>query len=413
MSGTQVVDRAQDVSVAVHVQEPGLTTVTVVGELDHSSESVLTAALAEAWDAWPESVTVDLREVTFVNARGLACLLRTSRTRSARGARLVLQCRPGLVARLLVLVGLARHVEEVLATDPAPARLELVSTPGPDGATPAPTRPRLSAVRATGAEPVQPGAYPGLRALPTPVVDRPATAAGPSTTPPPSRCPAAAGRAALVALDRALAGAGGDVECTRRAVLDHVLQAVPGAQHSSLTTTAARRSQGDTMSSSAAAADLAALQRRSGEGPVLDCIRAEAEVYTRDLHADQRWPLLARRAARGAAHSLLTFRLEHEGQRLGALSMHSDRSDAFGTDARELAGQLAARAATGLGNAQLRRALHRAVASRDVIGQAKGILMARHGLTADQAFDVLAQVSQQRNTPVVDLAEALARTGQL
>ena len=55
--------------------------------------------------------------------------------------------------------------------------------------------------------------------------------------------------------------------------------------------------------------------------------------------------------------------------------------------------------------------LEEALLSRDVIGQAKGILMERHHLTADQAFEELRQASQKRNRKVRDMAAELAETG--
>jgi AmiR/NasT family two-component response regulator len=51
--------------------------------------------------------------------------------------------------------------------------------------------------------------------------------------------------------------------------------------------------------------------------------------------------------------------------------------------------------------------------NRDVIGQAKGILMERFKITAEQAFDVLAKVSQDTNRKVSAVAEDLTRTGTL
>ena len=56
--------------------------------------------------------------------------------------------------------------------------------------------------------------------------------------------------------------------------------------------------------------------------------------------------------------------------------------------------------------------LRRALASRDVIGQAKGILMERLKVTADEAFALLVQASQHKNIRVAGLASALADTGE-
>ena len=55
--------------------------------------------------------------------------------------------------------------------------------------------------------------------------------------------------------------------------------------------------------------------------------------------------------------------------------------------------------------------LQRALESRSVIDQAKGILMERYKLTADSAFQTLARVSMQTNIKLRELAETLVRTG--
>jgi AmiR/NasT family two-component response regulator len=54
-----------------------------------------------------------------------------------------------------------------------------------------------------------------------------------------------------------------------------------------------------------------------------------------------------------------------------------------------------------------------AVLNRDVIGQAKGILMERHRITADAAFALLAEASQRKNVKLADVAAHLVETGEL
>jgi AmiR/NasT family two-component response regulator len=56
--------------------------------------------------------------------------------------------------------------------------------------------------------------------------------------------------------------------------------------------------------------------------------------------------------------------------------------------------------------------LRKALASRDVIGQAKGVLMERFKLSAEEAFGLLVQASQNRNIRVADLGSELAETGE-
>jgi AmiR/NasT family two-component response regulator len=99
----------------------------------------------------------------------------------------------------------------------------------------------------------------------------------------------------------------------------------------------------------------------------------------------------------------------------GSLTLYATASDAFDTAQRNLAAALAAQAALALGAAFVEleagvreEQLREAIESRDVIGQAKGILMAREGCTADAAFDVLRRASQRENMKLRDIAARLA-----
>ncbi|ANZ28597.1 hypothetical protein A4U64_27395 (plasmid) [Rhodococcus sp. WB1] len=71
---------------------------------------------------------------------------------------------------------------------------------------------------------------------------------------------------------------------------------------------------------------------------------------------------------------------------------------------------LATRAAVAVIAAQREEQFRSALASRDIIGQAKGILMDRFSVDADRAFGLLRQLSQDRNAPLVEIARKLAET---
>ncbi|MGH7011713.1 MAG: ANTAR domain-containing protein, partial [Caulobacteraceae bacterium] len=64
-----------------------------------------------------------------------------------------------------------------------------------------------------------------------------------------------------------------------------------------------------------------------------------------------------------------------------------------------------ANARTFWANEELRHNLEVALETRGVIDQAKGILMAREGYSADQAFDTLSRASQRANRKVHELAQ--------
>lgn len=103
-----------------------------------------------------------------------------------------------------------------------------------------------------------------------------------------------------------------------------------------------------------------------------------------------------------------------DGRPVGALNLYSTDSGAFDDTAVDAARSFADHAAVAAANAgvhadavELARNLQRALASRAVIDQAKGILMGRHRITADAAFRLLADRSQQTNRKLRDLAAEL------
>ena len=85
----------------------------------------------------------------------------------------------------------------------------------------------------------------------------------------------------------------------------------------------------------------------------------------------------------------------------------------FDTEARQIAGLFGVQASMLLYGAQAANQLQHAVDSRDVIGQAKGILMERYAVDEGQAFRVLTRVSQSTHRKLHDVAEELARTREL
>jgi len=152
-----------------------------------------------------------------------------------------------------------------------------------------------------------------------------------------------------------------------------------------------------------------AIQSETGEGPCLDAIREHDVFQTDDLAGEARWPKFARRAAEetGVA-SILSFRLFIEEDTMGALNLYSKETSAFDAEDRAVGSIFAAHAAVALSAARKQDCLEQAIETRDVIGQAKGILMARQHVTADEAFDMLRRGSQRLNIKLRELAEQVA-----
>ena len=170
------------------------------------------------------------------------------------------------------------------------------------------------------------------------------------------------------------------------------------------------------------ALDLDEAQYDRGDGPCLHTARNGVSVEIGDTRVDDRWPDYAGYVAEHGVLSVLAVPLilAGEEQVAGSLNIYARAAEAFDEASREVATGFAPYAAVAAGTVQAYRGaretadnLHRALESQAVIEQAKGILIERHRLTADQAFQALATVSMNRNVKVRAIAEHLVLTGEL
>lgn len=202
-----------------------------------------------------------------------------------------------------------------------------------------------------------------------------------------------------------------DVKQTLQKIVDLAVETIQGCDHAGVTLLNGR------LASTAAASDevpetVDAIQYETGEGPCLDAIRNHEIYSTGDLGTEHRWPRFSSRAQRETGiTSMLSFRLFVAADTLGALNLYSKRHDAFDDEARAVGSVFAAHAALALSNAIHDEQLEEALRSRDVIGQAKGILMAQQGVDEDKAFDMLRRASQRLNVKLRDLATEVAQSG--
>jgi hypothetical protein len=160
------------------------------------------------------------------------------------------------------------------------------------------------------------------------------------------------------------------------------------------------------------------LQHVTGEGPCLDAITQKLIFYAEELDSDARWPQFGPRATSAGIRSLLALPLVNDA-RPGALNLYARYPNAFGVVDRGKAVILASLATLALSAAhshedEKRRSdnLHLALNSRELIGQAEGILMQRERVTADQAFDILRRASQHLNVKLREVAQNLVDTGE-
>ena len=204
----------------------------------------------------------------------------------------------------------------------------------------------------------------------------------------------------------------GDVPATLDSITTAAVQTVPGTDWAGVSLVRGRRVSSEA-STDVRVADLDGLQTEAGEGPCLDALRKQETVLVGDFHAERRWPRFAAAAVQLGVGSSLSFQLFTDGDNLGALNLYAAEPFAFDDDAVVVGQVLAAHAAIALAAARQETNLRTAMDRRDLIGQAKGILMERHRLTAAQAFSVLVEASSHTNRKLFDVAEELTATGSM
>ncbi len=208
----------------------------------------------------------------------------------------------------------------------------------------------------------------------------------------------------MAAVARSLRREHKDLDGTLTAIAESAVMNVPAAEDSSITTVL----QGKFVHSAAAAGEIGArcdaLQGELGEGPCLESAIEQRTIRIDDMTTDVRWPRFAVEAAALGVRSMICFQLYVEGFNFGSLNLHSARARAFDAEAESIGSLFAAHAAIAFSSAREEQQIRAALTTRDVIGQAKGMLMERYKLGAQAAFAMLATLSQESNVKLADIA---------
>lgn len=156
-------------------------------------------------------------------------------------------------------------------------------------------------------------------------------------------------------------------------------------------------------------------QNSTNQGPCLDALRDGKQVVTGDLDVDVRWPLFGARVKEIGVRVMICTPMEAAGRRLGALTLISRTTEfaAQEDDVSVMATVFAAHAAVALAGARQVQDMNAALTHRDVIGQAKGILMERFKVTPDVAFAMLVRTSSITNVKLQLVCDRLCQTGTL
>ena len=157
------------------------------------------------------------------------------------------------------------------------------------------------------------------------------------------------------------------------------------------------------------------LQIETGEGPCMSSIAEKATFHIRDMNKDTTWPVFSKRAAGATGISSLVGYVLRVGEgSLGAMNVMSRRVNAFDDEAIAAGAIFAAQAGVALSNALTHHAnekkveqLEEGILTRQVIGEAVGIVMATRQVPADDAFEILKTISQHTNVKLREVAAGL------
>jgi GAF domain-containing protein len=193
----------------------------------------------------------------------------------------------------------------------------------------------------------------------------------------------------------------------------HAVAELPGVDYANVTVTSATNHIETPSATHPWAVRIDDIQRRHREGPCVSTAWHERLVEVDDLEHETRWPKFRAEALQSTpVRSIMGFQLFLSGKSMGALNVFAERPHAFGDRTRQLGSLLAAHSALVWDAARRETQLHEALASRDIIGQAKGMIMERYTMDAERAFGMLRQLSHDANVPLAEVAAKVVDAAQ-
>jgi transcriptional regulator with GAF, ATPase, and Fis domain len=148
-----------------------------------------------------------------------------------------------------------------------------------------------------------------------------------------------------------------------------------------------------------------------GEGPAVESLWDGETCWIEDMQAETRWPRFTVRAAELGVRSMLSCQLLSPRQTSAALNLYARQTAALDEDSAAIVQVFAAHASIALTHRRTESGLRSAVETRGTIGQAIGILIERHKVSPERAFDLLVRASQRSHVKLRDLATYVVETG--
>ncbi|MGH3677945.1 MAG: GAF and ANTAR domain-containing protein [Mycobacterium sp.] len=186
---------------------------------------------------------------------------------------------------------------------------------------------------------------------------------------------------------------------------EHAAVEIPGAQYAGVTVTRNAKHIDTPAATHKWPIMLDEIQQRHREGPCLTAAWDEKTIHVANIETDGRFPLYAQDVlAQTPIRSVMAFQLFVAGETMGALNVYAGTPNTFGPETRDIGLVFAAHSSVAWNAARRDEQFKKALASRDLIGQAKGMVMERYGIDAIQAFDLLRKLSQDSNVPLIQVA---------
>lgn len=201
-----------------------------------------------------------------------------------------------------------------------------------------------------------------------------------------------------------------DVATALQRFLERVTRTVPGCDRAAI---AVRERRVEVVAAHGPGAD-EVTRLLAPDGPIAEALEFREPRYLDDTSTEERWPELARRLAGGGCRSCLVLPLPRQRTPAAALVLHAPEPHCFGDTAQDVALLLALHAGVVFDNAQLFHdsrllveQLNAALRTRQLVGQAQGLLMRQLNCDQQRGFALLKGASQNSNTKLRDVASAL------
>jgi GAF domain-containing protein len=164
-------------------------------------------------------------------------------------------------------------------------------------------------------------------------------------------------------------------------------------------------------------AHLEELQIRHQEGPCIEAFDTKELVGAIDLEREGRWPLFSEAAVQREVRAVLASPLPYNQDAVGVVAVLSERSRPWSAANElallaftDLAALLIASIIQGEQQSELAGQLQGALNSRQVIEQAKGIVMGTQGVSARSAYELLRSRARSERRKLVAVCAEVVRS---